>query len=74
MINFSENGEIEATPTKDAMAFDTEEDLKKKKEKWMDIFQRCPDLSDLIIDLFDSKGEDGINELYRFVVQTIKIF
>ncbi len=57
---------------KDAMAFDTEEALNEKKEKWMDIFQRCPDFANEVIGIFTSKGEDGVNELYyKFITQTV---
>lgn len=59
--------------SEDPMVFETEEGLKKKKEEWSDIFNRCPDFSNLIIDLFNSKGEEGINSLYNFIVETVKI-
>lgn len=58
--------------SEDPMVFETEEGLKKKKEEWNDIFNRCPDFSNLIIDLFNNKGEEGISSLYNFIVETVK--
>ena len=56
----------------DPMIFETEEELKEKKEKWNDIFNRCPDFSNLIIDLFNNKGEEGISSLYNLIAETVK--
>lgn len=55
--------ETNKKPLIDPMAFDTEEDLEVKRQKWNDVFRRCPDFADLIIDFFDAYGEDGINDL-----------
>lgn len=51
----------------DPMAFDTEEDLATKKEKWMDIFQRCPDLSDKILSIYEKNGEGALSILLKFI-------
>lgn len=58
-----ENNEKAKKPLVDPMAFDTEDNLEVKKQKWNDIFQRCPDFADFIIDFFDAYGEEGIGEL-----------
>ena len=65
-------GKIESKPVEDEglidpMAFDSEEDLNAKKEKWMDIFQRCPDLSNRILELFANIGEEGMKIFDKFI-------
>lgn len=56
----------------DPMAFDTEEGLEKKKETWNDIFQRCPDFTDLIIKLFEEHdGEETINSLTSSIKESL---
>ena len=50
------------------MAFDTEEGLEAKKQKWMDIFDRNPDLSNLILNLYADLGDDGMYKyLFTFI-------
>lgn len=52
----------------DPMAFDSEEELEAKKQKWMDIFDRNPDLSNLIINIRADLGDDGLYEyLFTFI-------
>lgn len=51
----------------DAMAFDTEENLNEKKEKWIDIFQRCPDLSNRILSIYEKNGEEAMGILNKFI-------
>lgn len=67
-----EEGKIESKPVEDEgliypMAFDSEEDLNEKKEKWMDIFQRCPDLSDRILSIYEKNGEEAMKILDKFI-------
>ena len=61
----NENKNVEVL--EDAMVFDTEENLNDKKEKWMDIFYRCPDLSNRILALFADISEEGMKILDKFI-------
>jgi len=52
----------------DPMAFDSEEELETKKRIWRDIFDRNPDLSNLIISIYADLGDDGLYEyLFTFI-------
>lgn len=52
----------------DPMAFDSEEELETKKRIWRDIFDRNPDLSNLIINIYADLGDDGLYEyLFTFI-------
>lgn len=62
------NQEIKPEPELiDPMVFDTEEDRESKKEKWMEIFYRCPELSDHLLDLWANLGENGMEHLAEFL-------
>lgn len=52
----------------DPMVFDTEEDRESKKEKWMEIFYRCPELSDRILNLWADLDEKEMKYLDEFIM------
>lgn len=63
------NQEIKPEPELiDPMVFDTEEDREAKKEKWMEIFYRCPELSDRILNLWADLGEKEMKYLDEFIM------
>lgn len=51
----------------DPMAFDTEEGLKKKEETWKEIFLRCPNFANHIIEMYTEGGELAISTLYNYL-------
>lgn len=51
----------------DPMAFDTEEGLKKKEAIWKEIFLRCPDFANYIIEMYDAGGELAITTLHDYL-------
>lgn len=58
----------------DPMAFDTEDDLKGKEEKWSEIFLRCPDLSNTILDLYEKDGECAMLTLDKLIKEKFDEF
>lgn len=68
MENIKENGKIaEEKELQDPMAFDTEEGLAKKERTWDDIFLRCPDFADYIIEMYNAGGEKAIKKLHDYL-------
>lgn len=51
----------------DPMAFDTEEGLKKKEEAWKEIFLRCPDFANYIIEIYNDGGESAISKINDYL-------
>lgn len=39
------------------------EDLEAKKKKWMDIFQRCPDFANWILEIYEGVGSAGLDDI-----------
>ena len=61
------NAEKENANLEDPMAFDTEEGLKKKEETWKEIFLRCPDFANYIIEMYDDDGESAISKIHDYL-------
>lgn len=51
----------------DPMVNDTKESATKKEEVWKNIFLSCPDLSDLLIDLYEEGGEKYMKSIETLV-------
>ena len=47
----------------DPFMVDDDQTKVKKAEAWQEIFLRCPEFSDLIIDFYKTYGEEGLNDL-----------
>lgn len=62
------NENMEKETLTEGMVIESKESLLKKREKWLDIFERCPDLSDRIINIFNDIGEDGMKYLDEFIM------
>ena len=58
----------------DPMAFDTEEELEKKKATWNEIFLRCPDFADYVINVYmNPNGEKTLSKLPSILNKVIDI-
>lgn len=55
----------------DPMVFDSEEDLAKKNEIWKDIFLRCPDAADSLIDLYNKIGAELFDKAMKHMIAKI---
>lgn len=65
----NENKEnLEKETLTEGMIIESKESLLKKREKWLGIFERCPELSDRIINIFNDIGEDGMRHLDEFIM------
>lgn len=59
----NKNTEVKKTEGIDPFMVEDDQSKAEKSKAWEEIFLRCPEFADFVIDFYKAYGEEGLNDL-----------